>query len=285
MKDKLILCIDIGGTHIAAAAVQKTDEKISPVADAKGEVDSSADRNAILNQWEQTINQVWDSSLHKIDAILFSMPGPFDYKNGICLMDGMHKYQALLNMDIKSYFAKKYDVLPNNIQFVNDAEAFLLGEIHHYGLQKKQIVGLSIGTGLGSAFYNGIEVKGLNYGSAPFREGISEDYMSTRGILSFLRHEGVDGIPNVKALIETEDLKQQSDAAFYFLSEALLEFIEIYILPLKPDAIILGGNIAKSHNRFLPSVRKGIDIPILEASFNEWNLFFGLASTIPVHLA
>jgi glucokinase len=282
MKDKLTLCIDIGGTHIAVASVQKINEKIVPIAEANGEVDSTADRASILNQWEQTINQVWDSNLHKIDTVLFSMPGPFDYKNGICLMDGMHKYQALLNMDVKSYFAEQYDVVPDRIQFLNDAEAFLLGEIHHHGLQKKRVAGISVGTGLGSAFYNGTKVKDLNYGSAPFREGIAEDYMSTRGILSFLKKKGVDGIPNVKALVEVDGLEQQSEIAFSFLSAALLEFIEIYILPLKPDTIIVGGNIAKAYHRFLPFIQKKIHIPIREASFNEWNLFFGLASSINV---
>ncbi|AIM37501.1 hypothetical protein KO02_12980 [Sphingobacterium sp. ML3W] len=279
MKDKIVICIDIGGSHIAAASLKKEFHRFIPIKKAKGPVDSAANRETILAQWDNIIQSIWDVHNQDIQNMIIAIPGPFDYENGICLMDGMHKYQTLLHMDIKSHFLTQYAVPSENIKFINDAEAFLLGEIYHHNLQKKHIVGLSLGTGLGSACYNGSEVKDLNYGSAPFRAGIAEDYISTRGMLEYLRQQGIEGIVHIKALVDTETLANERAAAFSFLAKALVDFIKLHILPLKPDGLILGGSIAKAHHLFLPAVQKEIDISIYIASFNDWNLFLGLATS------
>ncbi len=279
MKNKIVVCIDIGGSHIAAASLEKQSQVFTLLKEAKGDVDSAASRETILAQWDIIIQSIWSPQTQEIEKMVISIPGPFDYKNGICLMDGMHKYQALLHMDIKSYFIEKYSVSSLNIKFLNDAEAFLLGEIYYHNLQNKRIVGLSLGTGLGSALYNKEIVGDLNYGSTQFRDGIAEDYISTRGILEYLRQQGIEGVAHVKALVDTETLVDERGAAFSFLALALVDFITLHILPLQPEGLVLGGSISKAHSRFLPVVQADIDIPIYIASFKEWNLFFGLATS------
>lgn len=280
MKDNITICIDIGGSHLTAASLKKEGKQYFPIKEMQGDVNSAASRDIILAQWDQIIQSVWNREHEKIDAMIVSIPGPFDYENGICLMDGMHKYQSLLQMDIKSHFMKQYGVYGENIKFINDAKAFLLGELYHHNLQDKRIAGLSLGTGLGSAFYTDKQVSDLNYGSAPFRTGIAEDFISTRGILSHLKQNGTDGIAHIKALVDNEKLIQERTAAFSFLAEALVDFIKLHILTLKPEGLILGGSIAKSHHLFLPAVQKEINMPIYVASFNSWNLFLGLATSL-----
>lgn len=279
MKTSIMLCLDIGGSHIAAAALQAENGSYTALKEAKGDVDSGESRAYILAQWDSVIRQVWDAEQHSIEALLIAMPGPFDYAQGICLMDGMHKYQALLHMDVKSYLSAHYDVPAAAVRFINDAEAFLWGELYHYQLQAQRVVGLTLGTGLGSALYAGDDVKDLNYGSAAFREGIAEDYISTRGILAFLHSRGIHSLPHVKALLEAKGMEAERSAAFDYLALALQDFIRQHILPLKPDAIVFGGNIAKAHPWFLPAVKKALQLPCYVASFQEWNLFYGLASS------
>lgn len=280
MLENTILCLDIGGTHISAAIVDRSTQTLVNKAFAVGRVDSYAEKAIILQQWQETIAQVLSLAKKQVDAILVSIPGPFDYQLGICLMDGMHKYQSLLHLDISSYFAQAYAVDPSKIRFFNDAEAFLLGEIYAHKLHSQQVVGLTLGTGLGSARYADQQVKDLNYGSAAFRTGIAEDYISTRGILAFVNRRQDLALKGVKELVERVDLQPQCREAFAFLRRALLEFIGLYVLPLNPDVLVLGGSIAQSHALFLEELQQQVPIRIVPASFNEMNLFYGLTSTI-----
>lgn len=276
----VIICLDIGGSHITAAAVHRENDIFIPIRKDRGEVDSMADRKQILATWDRVIRSVVEEQNQNIEGFFVSMPGPFDYERGICLMDGMHKYQSLLHMDVKSHFSTTFDVPCENIYFLNDAEAFLLGEIHHHNLGAKRVVGLTLGTGLGSAIYEHRQVRDLNYGSAPFREGIAEDYISTRGILTYVERLGLQRPENVKALLINETDESTKSAAFAFLAAALAEFLSTYIAPLQPEGIVLGGSITKAHERFLSAVQDRMSVPLYVASFDEWNLFIGLASTI-----
>ncbi|GHE39317.1 hypothetical protein GCM10017764_23170 [Sphingobacterium griseoflavum] len=275
----IVICLDVGGSHIATASLQIRNGQYTALREARGDVNSMESRTCILAQWDAVIRQVWDPQQHEIAALLVAMPGPFDYVRGICLMDGMHKYQALLHMDVRSYLSATYDVPADAVRFVNDAEAFLWGELYHYRLHGQRIVGLTLGTGLGSALYDNGTVKDLNYGSAAFRQGIAEDYISTRGILTFLQQRGVKHLAHVKALLDTDELETERGEAFTYLGDALQDFLKQHILPLQPDGIILGGNIAKAHPWFLPAVEKKLQLRCYVASFQEWNLFYGLATS------
>ena len=54
------------------------------------------------------------------------MPGPFDYANGVCLLT--HKLEPLHGVDLRRALADALRSTPASIAFVNDADAFLLGE-------------------------------------------------------------------------------------------------------------------------------------------------------------
>lgn len=281
MKKELILCIDIGGTHITSAVVDRDAMQLVDRSFCYQPVNSQGSRQAILADWDQAIQQSLASINKPLDAMMIAIPGPFDYTQGICLMDGMHKYQSLLHLDVKSYLAVTYGIPKSAIFFFNDAQAFLLGEIYHQHWFAKRVVGLTLGTGLGSAWYDQRELKDLNYGSASFREGIAEDYISTRGLLGFLAGKSNRSYANVKELVEDEAAAAEQKLAFDFLREALLEFIQAYILPLDPDAIVIGGSIAKAERFFLAQLQAEVPIPIQLASMDEKNIFYGMAASLP----
>src|SRR5690606_18352659 len=69
----------------------------------------------------------------------------------------------------------------NQIRLVNDAASFWSGEIlAGAGKGYDHAIGLTLGTGLGSATYHQHIVKDADRWHTPFREGIAEDYLSTR---------------------------------------------------------------------------------------------------------
>lgn len=269
--------MDIGGTHISAALLDRGCGTVIEGSYKKGYVDSQASREAILKQWCHVLDEVLSACKRgSLIEILVSAPGPFDYGNGICLMDGMHKYQDLLNMDVRHYFSDRYNVKPERILFLNDAQSFLLGEVYHYRLLGKRVVGLTLGTGLGSAWYDGSTTEDLNFGSARFKSGISEDYISTRGLIRNLNELGIADVDNVKELVDSVGMDQQKQMVFERLTEDLSLFLLKYIVPLNPDLILLGGGIARANGLFVPPVQKQVAIRIQIASFNELSLFFGL---------
>ncbi|UIR54982.1 ROK family protein [Sphingobacterium sp. SRCM116780] len=282
MENRFVICLDIGGTHISAGIVNTKDLTLWNDSHRVGAVDSLGDRSAILQEWGLVISEVLHTAGATVEGMIVSIPGPFDYEKGVCLMDGMHKYQALLHADLKNYFSQQYNLPTEHIWFFNDALSFLMGEVFYYNLSDKKVVGLTLGTGLGSAEYHSHQIRDLNYGSASFRNGIAEDYISTRGMISFLNGLGVHHIPHVKALIETKGLEDECRQVFDYLSKALIDFIEQYIILLNPDCIVLGGSIAQASRLFLPQIQQAIAIPIQIASFDERNLFFGLTSSVEI---
>lgn len=278
--NSLALCLDIGGTHITAAVVSAKEGSFSMLSQVRSGVDSMADKSVILEHWENGIDKALAELKNPITEIYVSIPGPFDYEKGISLMDGMHKYQSILYMDVKDYLSQKYAVPTAHIFFFNDAQAFLLGEVYHYGLYDNKVIGLTLGTGLGSAIFENGKVKDLNYGSAKFRQGIAEDYISTRGILKHVKTHNHHTFQNVKELVFSDQWKEEKDEAFDFLAEALIEFIQLYIYPLNPSSIIIGGSIANAHDLFLKRVQSAVSIPLKIASMDEMNICYGMIANI-----
>jgi len=278
--NKNILCVDIGGTHISSAVIDYDTLAIIDNSYLTDTVDSHADRDTILSQWLALLKRSLQQSKLMVMYMIVSIPGPFDYNRGISLMDGMHKYQALLHVDIKSFFANNLALEKDHIYFINDAQAFLLGEVFHHQLHQDKVIGLTLGTGLGSAFYVHNEVRDLNLGSAQFAQGISEDYISTRGLLSKLNSISTAKVDNIKDLVTSDDLEQEKLEVFSYLVEMLNAFITQHIVPLAPQYLVIGGSIAKSHQLFFNQLQESVTIPLKIASFDECNLFKGLANTI-----
>lgn len=55
------------------------------------------------------------------------MPGPFDYANGVCWLQ--HKFASWYGLDIRRQLAMRFGVDEADVLFLNDADAFLLGEL------------------------------------------------------------------------------------------------------------------------------------------------------------
>ncbi|WGQ12873.1 ROK family protein [Sphingobacterium faecium] len=276
-NENIILCIDLGGTHCSSALIDSHSQRVIDGSYYRSKVDSNAEKMQILTEIDHVIQKTMISFSGVPEQMIVSCPGPFDYENGISLMDGMNKYQSLLDFNLKKYLCQITNIPPDSVQFHNDATAFLIGEVFFKNLYQRRAVGLTLGTGLGSSLYDNGKIVDLNFGSATFVKGIVEDSLSTRGILAHLEQKfGHVPIDNIKDLIENDHLETLRNEAFDFLIHKLITFIKAYIEPLKPDTVVIGGSIAKSHIYFLEQVKASVDIDVQIASFDERNLFLGL---------
>src|SRR4051812_13766015 len=189
LPSRYILAADIGGSHITLGICGLETYNIIGDATLRTEVDSKGSANEILNTWGNALRQI----LEKNQSITFfglsiAMPGPFDYQNGISYITGLKKYEALYGMDIRQVFAGVLKIDPQLVRFRNDAESTIAGEIVA-GAAKgfQRIMGVTLGTGFGSAYCKNGVTKDINLGSETFKDSIADDHLSTRWFLNRYR--------------------------------------------------------------------------------------------------
>ncbi|MFF5383254.1 ROK family protein [Pedobacter suwonensis] len=283
-NNSVILSADIGGSHISAAIVDPFIAEILPGSLLRRSVNAHSEAQDILFTWTSALKSVIENSEKKPDYLSVSMPGPFDYKNGISLIKGMNKYESLYGISIKQVLAEALGLSSDSISFTNDAEAFLKGEAEHgAGRGFDRILGITLGTGLGSAiFCDGIS-EDKNLGSSAFNGCIAEDFISTRGLLNYYKSLGGNRAEDIKALAELVSEDPAAGKAFNKLASWLSDFFSLHLPHYQSDLILIGGNISKASHLFLPKLErdlenKGIHIPIRIAELGEVAAKLGAAA-------
>ena len=257
--------VDVGGSHISCAAIAKDGHRIISNTYFHDEVDSKGSKTEILKRWATTINKSIESIAPElIEGIGFAMPGPFLYKEGIAMFEVNDKYEALYNVSIVEELPKYLIDKKIKLRFLNDASAFGLGSILHKGeMENDKVVAITLGTGFGAAFFDkqtplisgeSIPENGCLW-DKKFKEGISDDYFSTRWFLNKYKKNFNDvDIHGVKCILDTD--RAAAIEIFKEFNKNMVAFMTPYLLRFKPDVLIIGGSIAKSSALFLPSLEE-----------------------------
>ena len=191
MDRNLAIGADIGGSHITCAAVDLSTGKIMNETLTGREVNNQAQASVIISVWADALTEVLSKiPAEKVKGIGFAMPGPFDYVKGISYIRGVTKYENLYGINITDAISSSLvgsdDFL---IRFMNDASSFAVGEAWAGSAVKvNRSLAITLGTGFGSAFVSnripivdGDEVPKLGcIYHIPYKEGIADDYFSTR---------------------------------------------------------------------------------------------------------
>ena len=249
MEKPLVLGVDIGGSHITAAIVDLETGDILPVSYKRRFVNAGENADTILNSWAAVINEALNSINLQDKKIGIAMPGPFDYDQGISLIKEQEKFQSLYKTNVKNELAERLHIRPEEIRFINDAAGFLKGEVFAGGARHlNSVLGLTLGTGLGSALY----LEGSAYDAAlwnsPFLGGIAEDHLSTRWFIKrYLQLSGrrVEGVRELMA--ENNPI---SESVFNEFGKTLAEFMIPFIRMHHSEMVILGGNISLAYKLF-----------------------------------
>ncbi len=265
----LVLCADVGGTQIKTGLLDASGRPASPIrrADAR----AALPRQQLLDHMAACLlAAAQDAPPGSVQGVRLAMPGPFDYAAGICRIDGLGKYGALYNADLRaelgSRLAPALGAAAADIRFQNDVAAFALGELH-FGCARGTGRGLfvCIGTGCGSAFSlgdglapegtPGMPAGGYLY-PLPLRGKRVDDWLSRRGLQRLSRQtlgEELDGLPlaqraragDAGALV----VWQQFGA---LLAEALTPALDAY----RPQLCCLGGQVTASGTLFLEPLHR-----------------------------
>lgn len=276
-----VIGVDIGGSHIAAAQVNRKQDQVQITGLKERDVDTFLDSESMINSWAQVIESVGGFS--PSSQIAVAMPGPFDYDRGISLIQDQGKMKALFGHSVRDLLADSLAISPRSISFTNDAEAFLVGESQvGAGRSYSNSIGLTLGTGLGSAIQVEDVIKDAQLWRAPFKEGIAEDYLGTAWFVRYAELKFQLPIKGVKDLFgEGIDPKVRT-SIFAVFGRNLAEFLFPYLIRLHSQALILGGKISLALPEFMPFIReflgdRQISIPIISSELHGQAALVGAA--------
>lgn len=284
------IAFDVGGVFIksavlnAAGGVLMDTIMIYPAR-------SEEDRETLLGHLASVVEQQAAKIIDKkfvISGIGFAFPGPFDYENGVCHIRGLGKFEHIYGVNLREELMgrllanksmRRRMASPFSIVFENDASLFALGEwlSGEAGPYERSIC-ITLGSGTGSAFVDcGTLVKnrgdvppnGWVY-NEPFRDSIVDDYISKRGILRLAGELGLGLSLDVK---EIADLARSGNAAaaevFRRFGSLTGEMLRPFVARFRPQAVIVGGQIAKSADLFQDTLREALAEPDVAVRFSE----------------
>lgn len=280
----LVTGIDIGGSHITVALVDTRTHTIVRNSLIRKSVKSNESAEKILDEWTEAIISCKAPYCQVSDKIGIAMPGPFNYDEGISLIKNLNKYDSLYKLNVKQLLAQKLAIAAENITMMNDASCFLKGEVYS-GTAKscKTVIGLTLGTGLGSALFKDGMVHDTDMYRFPYEGASAEDYLSTRWFIDrykALTGTVVNGVKEISTQISNNPLILSIFNEFgKNLGGVLLNYIQDY----RADTVILGGNIAHAWSLFIPETNKfltkhSINVSIVKAKLKEEAAIIGASS-------
>ena len=260
-SNQCVLVYDVGGSHISAALCSADDYRLGTVVRVAHEDRQSSE--AFIDALESLAAESTVDGREAAGASL-AMPGPFDYAEGVSWM--RHKLPYLYGVNLRREFAKRMGWKPEQVRFLNDAAAFLLGEVGA-GAAKgfSRVTGITLGTGVGSAFAIDGKIQTSGAGvppggeiwNVPFEGGIVEDLISTRSIKhKYSERTGLDReVAEIAAGAASDPAAEEVFAEFgRNLGRALRNLLHEFA----PDAVVLGGGISRGADLFLPSAEQAL---------------------------
>lgn len=286
MTGNRVATIELGGTHVAVAVIDTAARAIVEGTYLTRPLNSGGTTDDIVEAIAAAARTV-GSEYRGQWAV--AVPGPFDFATGIARYTGVGKFDALYGVDLRARLADALDAETGSFTFVNDADAFALGEYAAgaaRGLERFCCV--TLGTGVGSGWVVAGE---RTDGAAPdgevhlleFEGGRIEARMSRRAIRAAYAQQTrhAEDVPDVK---EIADLARGGDRiagevlvdAFSYLGRALAGPLGRF----DADALVVGGTIARSWDLLEPALSEGLGrpgFPVLRAELSHEAPMIGAA--------
>lgn len=277
MSDFYTLGVDIGGSHIACQIVCLQNHERIEKSYVEVKIAENESAYALLHTWERAIRKcVKESGCHNVSGVGVAMPSPFDFVHGSALAD--HKFAALKGMNLREEIHWMSCILPSRIRFTNDAAAFGMGVWQLTGGKSSHLVCVTLGTGFGACFvvdgYTTTFGPGLPVGGElwdhPFRDGIAEDYVSTRWFekrFAELTGESIVGVKGMIDFYEAGRYVKECDEIFKEFGVNFADIMTPFLLRFHADKLVIGGGMALSASYFLPQIEhflqlRGVEVEV-----------------------
>ncbi|OOG68063.1 ROK family protein [Flavobacterium sp. A45] len=297
MGKRFAIGMDVGGSHITAAIIDINEMKIIDGSVSKVSFDSNLPVKMVMDYWENAIRTLCKNmQVEKLSGIALAIPGPFDYEKGTFWIKDQNKYDNFYGLNIKDLLRERF-AFDSDFPIVaeNDAISFGKGEVYKNPENlTKNVMAITLGTGLGSCFIENGKV--INSGNTvpengeiwnlPFKNGIAEDSVSLRGLLSNyldisgnLLNEGLE----LYYLANKGD--EKAIKIFNNFGEDLAEIVLPKLKNFNADLLVIGGKLANAGDFFLNTFREkaqkeGIKVEVQISTDNETSALLGVATLL-----
>jgi len=252
---------DIGGSHITCAAIDLKSGRILRSTVTERAVNNQAHAHVIIGVWSDALAGAMKGvDEEKIKGIGFAMPGPFDYLKGISYIRGVAKYENLYGFNITDAISSSLGV-PEGflIRYMNDASSFAVGEAWAGSAKDyRRSLSITLGTGFGSAFIadkipvvDGPDVPkiGCVY-HLPYKDGIADDYFSTRWFLKQYKEKTGKQLSGVKELASLAPHDTIVMDLFTEFGDNSALFLSYWLKKFGAEVLVIGGNISYAYDLF-----------------------------------
>lgn len=258
-----VLVYDVGGSHISAAVCFKEGYRLGTVVRANHPTEESS---AAFVDVLHSLGMKASEGVDGVEGAELAMPGPFDYEKGISWIK--HKMPYLYGVNVSEKLAERFGWKASRVRFLNDAAAYLLGEVGAGAAQGvKRVVCFTLGTGVGSGFAVDGKVvtagKGVPPGgeiwNVPYQGGIVEDKISTRALkAAYMESKGQEReVASIAHYATGGDVA--AVAVFAEFGRDLGMAIKALLTDFAPDVVVLGGGIARSAHLFFSATKAELE--------------------------
>lgn len=272
-KYPYLVGLDVGGTKIIAALIKnnKIEKRIKiPTESKKG-------KKIVLKNIEEAVREVWRKN---VKAIGVSFAGQIDQEKGIVVFSPNFS-KDFKNVKIKKFLERKFK---KPVKVENDTNCFALAEsLLGAGKNHKYVVGMTLGTGIGSGMvfegkiFHGQDGIAGEWGHTSIVEngltcsckqvGHLEIYASGSAMVKL--YKKFTGQQKDTFYIEKQALKGNKHAkhVFRIMSESLGVGIANIINALNPSIVIIGGGLVRVKILWQPAIkiaRKKVVYPTLK---------------------
>jgi glucokinase len=288
--------LEIGGSHVTAGMVAWSAWPPSPVVTATIPIDGQGRKEAILGALVQAAASV---PVDGGETWAVAVPDPFDYANGVSLMTNatVGKFEAIYGVSLPRALAPGLGAPAAGMVFVNDADAFGLGEaVVGAAAGVERAVCLTLGTGVGSAFIADGQAVSQGDGVPPLgrinRTDLNglpfEDVVSARAIRR--RFEQAGGVAaDVGAIAHLA--RQGNATAARVFGDAMFDLgtgVGPWCMAFGAQVLVVGGSIAKSWDLIEAPLIEGVRsaepslvaLPVRRAAGGVDSAMVGAASVV-----
>ncbi len=284
--------LDVGGTHVTGCRVDTNSWQRLPEPTHRMPLYSHGTAEQIVSTLAacgRTLGPMTSAPM------VVAMPGPFDYAAGVGRFRNVGKFDALAGLDVRAALLASLLDPPGDIIFVNDAEAFGLGEwLSGAARDYERAVAITLGSGVGSAFVDAGRVVSSGPRVPPdghvYRISIGEhqleEVVSRRAIIAAYREANPDAAPEdldvreiaVRALGDDEAASHILREAFRRLGAALAPWLTRF----RAQILVIGGGITGAWSLIEAPLRQGLgneldELVVVKAQDSEASTAIGAA--------
>ena len=282
------MAVDVGGSHVTAALVDMRARRVLVGSVHRQPVQEARSAAEILDAWSEVCLAAAEAGPTP-DGLGLAVPAPFDLQAGVSQMT--HKFRALRGLPLVPLLRQRWtgSVLADvPVSIANDADCFALGEWWAgLGQGAQRVIGITLGTGLGSGFVRdgrivtaGDDVPpGGEIWDLPYLDGRVEDHTAGRFITGAWHAQTGETLEAAAIARLAQDGDAGARDIFVAFGGHLGAVLRPHVEAFRPACVVVGGNLSRAWPLFQEPLLNGIrPVPGVLAPDPESSILLGAAA-------